>query len=56
MGFVDGTENPNGLVAIRATAIGDEDPDFTGSSYVHVQKYVHDLSSCEALSVPNRSG
>ena len=51
MGFVDGTENPNGLVAIRATAIGDEDPDFTGSSYVHVQKYVHDLLSCEALSV-----
>ena len=51
MGFVDGTENPNGLVAIRATAIGDEDPDFTGSSYVHVQKYVHDLSSWEALSV-----
>ena len=51
MGFVDGTENPDGLVAIRATAIGDEDPDFTGSSYVHVQKYVHDLSSWEALSV-----
>ncbi len=51
MGFVDGTENPNGLVAIRATAIGDEDPDFTGSSYVHVQKYVRDLSSWEALSV-----
>ena len=48
---MDGTENPNGLVVIRATAIGDEDPEFTGSSYVHVQKYVHDLTSWEALSV-----
>ena len=51
MGFVDGTENPDGLVAIRATAIGDEDPDFAGASYVHVQKYVHDLTSWKALSV-----
>jgi porphyrinogen peroxidase len=51
MGFVDGTENPDGPVAVRATAIGDEDPDFTGSSYVHVQKYVHDMPSWEALSV-----
>jgi putative iron-dependent peroxidase len=51
MGFVDGTENPSGTVAINATAIGDEDPDFAGGSYVHVQKYVHDMSSWDALSV-----
>ena len=56
MGFVDGTENPNGLVAIRATAIGDEDPDFTGSSYVHVQKYVHDCRRGRRCRSPNRSG
>ena len=30
MGFVDGTENPAGAVAINATPIGDEDPDFAG--------------------------
>jgi putative iron-dependent peroxidase len=51
MGFVDGTENPAGTVALNATSIGDEDPDFAGGCYVHVQKYVHDMSSWEALSV-----
>ncbi len=51
MGFVDGTENPAGAVALNATSIGDEDPDFAGGCYVHVQKYVHDMSGWDALSV-----
>lgn len=51
LGFVDGTENPDGPIAVSATAIGDEDPDFAGSCYVHVQKYVHDMTSWESLSV-----
>lgn len=51
LGFVDGTENPDGSAALEATAVGDEDPDFAGSSYVHVQKYVHDMAGWEALSV-----
>ncbi|MGO9381445.1 MAG: Dyp-type peroxidase [Mycobacterium sp.] len=51
LGFVDGTENPDGPIAVSATTIGDEDPDFTGSCYVHVQKYVHDMSSWDSLSV-----
>lgn len=51
LGFVDGTENPDGPIAVSATTIGDEDPDFAGSSYVHVQKYVHDMASWESLSV-----
>ena len=51
LGFVDGTENPDGPPAVSATEIGDEDPDFAGGCYVHVQKYVHDMSSWEALSV-----
>lgn len=51
LGFVDGTENPDGPIAVSATAIGDEDPDFAGSCYVHVQKYVHDMPSWESLSV-----
>jgi len=50
MGFVDGTENPDGPVAASATQIGDEDPDFAGGCYVHVQKYVHDMSSWNSLS------
>jgi putative iron-dependent peroxidase len=50
MGFVDGTENPDGPVAVNATQIGDEDPDFAGGCYVHVQKYVHDMASWNSLS------
>ncbi len=51
LGFVDGTENPAGAAAVAATAIGDEDPDFAGGSYVHVQKYLHDMGAWRALSV-----
>jgi porphyrinogen peroxidase len=50
MGFVDGTENPDGPLAVSATQIGDEDPDFAGGCYVHVQKYVHDMDSWNSLS------
>lgn len=49
LGFVDGTENPDGPLADSATRIGDEDPDFAGGCYVHVQKYVHDMGSWNSL-------
>ena len=45
LGFVDGTENPTGSAAADAVFIGDEDPAFTGGSYVIVQKYLHDLEA-----------
>jgi putative iron-dependent peroxidase len=51
LGFVDGTENPAGSAAARATVVGDEDPDFAGGSYVIVQKYLHDLDAWNAQSV-----
>jgi porphyrinogen peroxidase len=51
IGFVDGTENPSGPDAIRATLIGDEDAAFAGSSYVIVQKYLHDLAAWERVPV-----
>jgi putative iron-dependent peroxidase len=51
LGFVDGTENPTGLAAARATIIGDEEPDYAGGSYVIVQKYLHDLAGWNALPV-----
>ena len=51
LGFVDGTENPAGPVASAAVLVGDEDPEFTGGSYVIVQKYIHDLLAWNALSV-----
>ncbi|ORB69287.1 peroxidase [Mycobacterium shinjukuense] len=51
LGFVDGTENPGGPAAAHATTIGDEDPDFAGACYVHVQKYLHDMAAWESLTV-----
>ncbi|GAA1004436.1 Dyp-type peroxidase [Nocardiopsis tropica] len=51
LGFVDGTENPSGEVAVAATTVGDEDPHFAGGSYVHVQKYLHDMTAWRALTV-----
>jgi porphyrinogen peroxidase len=54
LGFVDGTENPTGSAAKDAVTIGDEDPEFAGSSYVIVQKYLHDLTAWNALSVESQ--
>lgn len=51
LGFVDGTENPEGPIALSASNVGDEDPDFAGSCYVHVQKYLHHMASWDSLSV-----
>ncbi len=51
LGFVDGTENPEGEAAPAAVLIGDEDAEFAGCSYVVVQKYVHDIEAWEALPV-----
>jgi putative iron-dependent peroxidase len=51
IGFVDGTENPVGRKAVEFTIVGDEDPPFSGGSYVLVQKYLHNMSAWNALSV-----
>ncbi|MCW2756580.1 MAG: peroxidase [Nocardioidaceae bacterium] len=51
LGFVDGTENPQGLEASDAVLVTDGDPTYAGSSYVIVQKYLHDLAAWEALTV-----
>lgn len=51
LGFVDGTENPVGLDLDAAVFIGDEDPGFSGGSYVIVQKYMHDLTAWESMPV-----
>ena len=51
LGFVDGTENPDGPLAEAAVRVGDEDPDFAGGSYVHVQRYLHDMSAWDSLPV-----
>jgi len=51
LGFVDGSENPEGQAAADAVLIGGEDPDFTGGSYVIVQKYLHNLAGWNALPI-----
>jgi porphyrinogen peroxidase len=49
IGFVDGTENPQGQAAIDAVLVGDEDPAFASGSYVVVQKYLHDMATWNAM-------
>ncbi|KAF1005028.1 MAG: putative deferrochelatase/peroxidase YfeX [Pseudomonas fluorescens] len=51
IGFVDGTENPVGRKAVGFTIVGDEDPAFSGGSYVLVQKYLHNMQAWNALPV-----
>src|SRR5579859_1360587 len=51
VGFADGTENPQGREAVDFTRIGDEDPEFEAGSYVIVQKYLHDMTGWNSLSV-----
>ena len=50
IGFVDGTENPEDDERTAFGTIGDEDADFAGGSYAFVQKYLHDMTSWNALS------
>ncbi|HTZ82309.1 MAG TPA: Dyp-type peroxidase [Candidatus Acidoferrales bacterium] len=49
LGFVDGTENPTGEAAADAVFIRDEDLEFSGGSYVIVQKYLHNLEAWNKL-------
>ena len=50
LGFVDGTENPQGGDAAKAVLVGEEDARFAAGAYVVVQKYLHDLAGWNALS------
>ncbi|AAY93000.2 Dyp-type peroxidase [Pseudomonas protegens] len=51
VGFVDGTENPEGREAVDFTLVGDEDPQFCNGSYVLVQKYLHNMTAWNELTV-----
>ena len=50
IGFVDGTENPRGALALESALVGQEDAPFAGGSYVIIQKYLHDMKAWNALS------
>ena len=55
LGFVDGTENPQGRGGDRRRAHRRRrTPAFAGGSYVIVQKYLHDLDGMERAAPPRR--
>jgi putative iron-dependent peroxidase len=50
LGFVDGTENPQGQDREFFGMVGDDDPGYKGGSYLFVQKYIHNLTAWKGLS------
>jgi putative iron-dependent peroxidase len=50
-GFVDGSTNPMGMKKHQVALVGKEDPDFAGGSYIHIQRYRHQLRRWENLDV-----
>jgi len=48
-GFVDGTENPKGLHRQQVALVGEEDNAFRGGSYIHIQRYRHNLRKWNKL-------
>lgn len=53
-GFVDGTENPQGDHKKSVALVGDEDDIFAAGSYIHLQRYVHNLDRWNAQSVKDQ--
>ncbi|QAR30721.1 Dyp-type peroxidase [Ornithobacterium rhinotracheale] len=51
LGFVDGTENPKGEDRVRFGVVGEEDPMYTGGSYLFAQKYLHNMFAWNDLSI-----
>ncbi len=53
-GYVDGTENPEGDAALKAAVVTASGPELDGSSFVAVQKWLHDLDHFESLDALHR--
>jgi putative iron-dependent peroxidase len=53
-GFVNGTENPRGMHKLDVAIVGDNDPGFAGGSYIHVQRYRHNMIKWQLLPVPTQ--
>ena len=54
IGFVDGTENPQGDDRAAVALVGDEDPEFAAGSYISIQRYIHDLAHWEEVPVADQ--
>lgn len=50
-GFVYGADNPNGMLKLDAALVGEEDADFAAGSYLHVQRYRHNIAQWQQLPV-----
>jgi len=51
-GFVDGTENPKGMHRRKVALVDDtEDSEFSGGSYLHIQRYRHNINLWNTLEV-----
>ncbi|MCB9565957.1 MAG: Dyp-type peroxidase [Myxococcales bacterium] len=55
-GYEDGTENPEGAAAIDAAIVDDPRPGLGGSSFVAVQRWIHDLDALAAMGQAERDG
>ena len=53
-GYEDGTENPEGDVAVDAAIVEGAGPGLDGSSFVATQQWLHDLDHFEAMSQDER--
>jgi len=53
-GYEDGTENPTGDDAVAAGICSSDAAGLSGSSFVAVQQWVHDLTRFEAMPQPDR--
>lgn len=49
-GFIYGADNPKGMQKLDTALVGELDPDFAGGSYIHVQRYRHNIVKWELLS------
>jgi putative iron-dependent peroxidase len=50
-GYIDGTENPVDTAAMTTAFVGEQEEGLNGSSFVAVQKWVHNLDVFESFSV-----
>ena len=51
-GFVDGTENPEGNQRAKVALVNKEqDTDYANGSYIHLQRFVHNLNNWQNLAI-----
>lgn len=53
-GYEDGTENPEGKEALQAGVMLEAGPGLQGSSFVAVQRWIHDLTTFQSMAPPER--